>query len=217
MVSKRCWRSNRTLFDATSPLHTPILVSFSFDLEFTWRKLGSLSWVFTARTRFPCHRRLPMKVWKTVDASKGFYLQLITEFYFSAMRRLRTVRTVAGSAKTLLTSASPAVRQPSRSYFANVSLEKLQKEAIPCDFLKWCSLGFFRTSRFATGFTPLQPKPLDSIIDMERAKDRSPEDLASIWDDVMFLLLFLFCLILAPIIVSGCKILKCFILELFSL
>ncbi|XP_022978750.1 ATP synthase mitochondrial F1 complex assembly factor 1 [Cucurbita maxima] len=96
---------------------------------------------------------------------------------------LRTLRTIAGSAKNFLASASPAVRQSSRSYFANVSLEKLQKEAIPCDFLKWCSIGFFRTSRFASGFAPLQQKPLDSIMDMERAKDRSPEDLASIWDD----------------------------------
>uniref|UniRef100_A0A9I9CR60 ATP synthase mitochondrial F1 complex assembly factor 1 n=1 Tax=Cucumis melo TaxID=3656 RepID=A0A9I9CR60_CUCME len=96
---------------------------------------------------------------------------------------LRTLRTIAGSVKTVLASSSPVVRQSSRSYFANLSLGKLQKEANPSDFLKWSSLGFFRTSKFATGFTPLQPKPLNSIIDMERVKDRSPEDLASIWDD----------------------------------
>ncbi|KDP21044.1 hypothetical protein JCGZ_21515 [Jatropha curcas] len=58
-----------------------------------------------------------------------------------------------------------------------------QEPTVPGHFLKWVSLGFVRTSRFATGFTPLQPKPLDSIIDMERAKEKSPEDLASIWDD----------------------------------
>ncbi|XP_031278111.1 negative regulator of systemic acquired resistance SNI1-like [Pistacia vera] len=58
-----------------------------------------------------------------------------------------------------------------------------QQYAIPCDFLKWASFGFYRTSKFATGFTPLQPKPLDSIIDIQRAKDKSSEDLASIWDD----------------------------------
>ncbi|XVE51424.1 hypothetical protein DITRI_Ditri02bG0039100 [Diplodiscus trichospermus] len=58
-----------------------------------------------------------------------------------------------------------------------------QKEAIPGDCLKWGSIGFCRTSRFATGLTPLQPKPLDSIMDLDRAKNRSPEDLASIWDD----------------------------------
>ncbi|KGN49278.1 ATP synthase mitochondrial F1 complex assembly factor 1 [Cucumis sativus] len=96
---------------------------------------------------------------------------------------LQTLRTIAGSVKTVIASSSPVVRQSSRSYFANPSLGKLQKETNPSDFLKWSSLGFFRTSKFATGFNPLQPKPLDSIIDMERAKDRSPEDLASIWDD----------------------------------
>ncbi|XP_077229518.1 ATP synthase F1 complex assembly factor [Tasmannia lanceolata] len=58
-----------------------------------------------------------------------------------------------------------------------------QKQTLPSDFLKWVSLGFSRGSRFATGFTPLQPKPLDSIIDIERAKSFSPEDLISIWDD----------------------------------
>ncbi|CAN4113262.1 unnamed protein product [Withania somnifera] len=32
-------------------------------------------------------------------------------------------------------------------------------------------------------FTPLKQKPLDSIIDMERAKQKSAEELADIWDD----------------------------------
>ncbi|KAH7857975.1 hypothetical protein Vadar_018497 [Vaccinium darrowii] len=41
----------------------------------------------------------------------------------------------------------------------------------------------FVTSRFASGFTPLQKKPLNSIIDIERAKDLPPEDLIAIWDD----------------------------------
>ncbi|KAL0305676.1 UNVERIFIED_CONTAM: ATP synthase mitochondrial F1 complex assembly factor 1 [Sesamum radiatum] len=36
---------------------------------------------------------------------------------------------------------------------------------------------------FATGFTPLQPKPLESILDLDRAKNKSPEELADIWDD----------------------------------
>ncbi|XP_052202203.1 uncharacterized protein LOC127807973 [Diospyros lotus] len=74
-----------------------------------------------------------------------------------------------------------------KQYFITSSLHgeviKCQKQAIPGDFLKWGSLGFCRTSRFATGFTPLQPKPLDSIIDIERANNQSPEDLATIWDD----------------------------------
>ncbi|XP_008784439.2 uncharacterized protein LOC103703378 [Phoenix dactylifera] len=63
------------------------------------------------------------------------------------------------------------------------SHETLTQEAIPGDFLKWATVGFHRGSRFATGYAPLQAKPLDSIIDIERAKTRSPEDLISIWDD----------------------------------
>lgn len=62
--------------------------------------------------------------------------------------------------------------------------QQQKKQEVPSDFLKWASLGFCRGSRFATGFTPLQPKALESIIDIERAKHCSPEDLISIWDDV---------------------------------
>lgn len=62
-------------------------------------------------------------------------------------------------------------------------LQKLRKPAIPGDFWKWSALGFYRTSKFASGFTPLQPKPLESIIDVERAKSKTPEELADIWDD----------------------------------
>ncbi|KAK9150316.1 hypothetical protein Syun_008625 [Stephania yunnanensis] len=59
-----------------------------------------------------------------------------------------------------------------------------EKQLIPTDFLKWGSLGFHRNAKFATGFSPLQLKPLDSIIDVERVKDRSAEEIASIWDDL---------------------------------
>ncbi|KAL5697943.1 hypothetical protein ACHQM5_029040 [Ranunculus cassubicifolius] len=46
------------------------------------------------------------------------------------------------------------------------------------------SLGFNRNySKFATGYEPLKRKPLDSILDIHRAKDCSPEDLVSVWDD----------------------------------
>ncbi|XP_050220815.1 uncharacterized protein LOC126671142 [Mercurialis annua] len=62
-------------------------------------------------------------------------------------------------------------------------LLKQQSNNIPTHFGKWGSLGFVRTSKFASGFAPLQQKPLDSIMDIERAKTKSPEDLASIWDD----------------------------------
>nr|XP_010916051.1 uncharacterized protein LOC105040978 isoform X2 [Elaeis guineensis] len=68
------------------------------------------------------------------------------------------------------------------------SHETLTQKAIPGDFLKWAAMGFQRGSRFAAGYTPLQPKPLDSIIDIERAKTRSTEDLVSIWDDMPHIL-----------------------------
>ncbi|KAG8385482.1 hypothetical protein BUALT_Bualt03G0049900 [Buddleja alternifolia] len=62
-------------------------------------------------------------------------------------------------------------------------LESMQKVAVPNDFMKWGSSRFCRSLSFASGFTPLKPKPLESIIDIERAKNKSPEELADIWDD----------------------------------
>ncbi|XP_022724375.1 uncharacterized protein LOC111281060 [Durio zibethinus] len=67
------------------------------------------------------------------------------------------------------------------------------KRTIPGRFLKWGSLGYCRTSRFATGFTPLQPKPLDSIMDLDTAKNRLPEDLASLLN---FFIPFIFMLLI---------------------
>ncbi|XP_017978116.1 PREDICTED: uncharacterized protein LOC18596750 isoform X1 [Theobroma cacao] len=83
-------------------------------------------------------------------------------------------------------SSSSSCRLPERSFSAfslQQHVQNPQKEAIPGDFLKWGSIGSCRTSRFATGFTPLQPKPLNSVMDLDRAKNRSSEDLVSIWDD----------------------------------
>lgn len=57
------------------------------------------------------------------------------------------------------------------------------QELVPGDFLKWALMGSVRTSRFATGFSPLEAKPLNSIMDVDRAQHKSPEDLTSIWDD----------------------------------
>lgn len=102
---------------------------------------------------------------------------------------LRVLRIVASSASSLVghassTSADAAVK---RSFATTLSawhsLQNQAEKAIPGETVKWGLLGFFRISRFATGFTPFQPKPLDSIVDIERAKDRSAEDIASIWDD----------------------------------
>ncbi|WCJ27135.1 hypothetical protein M5689_008906 [Euphorbia peplus] len=76
-----------------------------------------------------------------------------------------------------------------RSFFTSCSVNSItrcpwaREPTIPASFLKWGALGSVRTSKFASGFTPLQPKSLDSIMDIERAKNKSPEDLASIWDD----------------------------------
>ncbi|CAD5184120.1 unnamed protein product [Musa acuminata subsp. malaccensis] len=63
------------------------------------------------------------------------------------------------------------------------ALEHPIRESFPGDHLKWMSVGCRRGSKFATGFTPLEPKQLGSIIDLERAKNCSPEELVSVWDD----------------------------------
>ncbi|KAF5764905.1 hypothetical protein HanRHA438_Chr15g0709741 [Helianthus annuus] len=51
------------------------------------------------------------------------------------------------------------------------------------DILKSVSHGSHTFSSFASGFSPLKHKPLESLIDIERAKHQTPEDLAQIWDD----------------------------------
>lgn len=61
---------------------------------------------------------------------------------------------------------------------------KQQKEFVPFDYIRKGSIGSVRNSQFASGFTPLQLKPLGSIIDIERVKDRAPEEIVSAWDDV---------------------------------
>ena len=103
-----------------------------------------------------------------------------------------------------LNHVSSAYVVPKHSFTALSSqpnLQKLQQRVIPVDLIvRWGSLGFCRTSSFATGFSPLQHKPLDSIMDVQRVKDRSPEDIASAWDDVMSLtktpnFFILFCLL----------------------
>ncbi|GAV87906.1 ATP11 domain-containing protein [Cephalotus follicularis] len=104
------------------------------------------------------------------------------------MQRLssRLSRNITTSLTNLLSPASSksTFRIHTLSTFNwQLNLQKLRREAVPDDLLKWGSLGLVRTSSFATGFVPLQRKPLDLIIDMGSVKDRSPEDLASIWDD----------------------------------
>ncbi|KAL3812255.1 hypothetical protein ACJIZ3_013523 [Penstemon smallii] len=59
------------------------------------------------------------------------------------------------------------------------TLQRTQQIAVP----PRDSFGFCRSLSFASGFTPLQPKTMESIMDVERAKTKSPEELADIWDD----------------------------------
>lgn len=95
----------------------------------------------------------------------------------------RVCRIITSSVASVLPRASST--QSSGIFTVQPKLQKLQQQGIPGGFLKWGSLSFCRPLSFASGFTPLQPKPLGSILDIERVKDRSSEDIASIWDDVM--------------------------------
>ncbi|MBA0733661.1 hypothetical protein Gogos_017647 [Gossypium gossypioides] len=100
--------------------------------------------------------------------------------------RITVTAKVSSSLRTIILKETPSSSSwlSIRCFSAFSSQQRVtEKEAIPGDLLKWGSLGFCRTSRFASGFKPLEPKPLDSIMDLNRAKNRSPEDLASIWDD----------------------------------
>ncbi|CAH8264668.1 unnamed protein product [Arabidopsis lyrata] len=103
------------------------------------------------------------------------------------MRRI-VVGSISSLAKDKFSSSSSS-SSSSRQIFTACS-SSLQRdvssklsEGLPGNHIKWASLGSVRNSRFASGFTPLQPKPLDSIMDLARAKTKSPEELTSIWDD----------------------------------
>lgn len=105
------------------------------------------------------------------------------------MQRLSSItRLLASSTRAVTGHASSCLYLPRQSISAftrQPCVNKLHQE-IPGDFPKWSSFGFCRGSKFATGFSPLQYKPLNSIMDIERVKDRTPEDIASVWDDVMY-------------------------------
>ncbi|CAM8935039.1 hypothetical protein QQ045_012527 [Rhodiola kirilowii] len=104
------------------------------------------------------------------------------------MRRLlsKVSRGVIPSASSLSYDATRAPfvkKQHFSSFIMPTASQKRWNECVPCDFLRWSLIGSVRTSKFASGFTPLQLKPLGSIIDIDRVKDRSPEDIVSAWDD----------------------------------
>ena len=102
----------------------------------------------------------------------------------------RVCRIITSSAASLLTRSSST--HSFGTFTVQPAFQKLRQRVIPGCFLKWGSLGFCRTSSFASGFTPLKPKPLGSILDIERVKDRSSEDIARIWDDVIIFHTFFF-------------------------
>ncbi|KAG0468294.1 hypothetical protein HPP92_017622 [Vanilla planifolia] len=105
----------------------------------------------------------------------------------SILRRTSRTFTNVLLQQSSLNSHSSLTRSRSRPYFGiNINLFNLEsrgQDSIPGYFLKWGAVGFVRGSRFATGFSPLQPKPLESIIDIDRFKVLSTDDLVSAWDD----------------------------------
>lgn len=103
--------------------------------------------------------------------------------HFSSNVSKRILSSVTACYRDGSSSFSMVSRQPYRSSTLQRIVDKSPRNAILSDFLKWHSLGSVRTSKFASGFTPLKQKPLDSIIDIERAKHKSAEELADIWDD----------------------------------
>lgn len=117
---------------------------------------------------------------------------VIFEFHRIPTMKLRRI---LGSISSLATnklssssSSSSSYRQifTARSSSLHRDAGTKHFEALPGNHIKWASLGSVRNSQFASGFTPLQQKPLDSIMDLERAKTKSPEELTSIWDDVIY-------------------------------
>ncbi|KAK6917648.1 ATP11 [Dillenia turbinata] len=103
----------------------------------------------------------------------------------NAMQRLSSkISRVVVSSFSAIHHTSNTSHSQMQWFSFHVNRQQQQEAAsIPGYLVRWGSLGFYRTSKFASGFMPLQPKPLDSIIDLERAKHRLPEDLAMIWDD----------------------------------
>jgi len=97
------------------------------------------------------------------------------------MRRLPVGHLRSAAAAAL---RAPAV--PNGGFPATPALHPAASAAAPsspsADLSRWPQRRGY--SQFASGFTPLKPKPLGSIIDVERAKGLSPEHLVAAWDDV---------------------------------
>ncbi|KAF0891391.1 hypothetical protein E2562_009821 [Oryza meyeriana var. granulata] len=84
--------------------------------------------------------------------------------------------------RLLRSAASTSTRRPAPAHGVGVPAPPSPNPAAPAELSRWAAprRGY---SRFASGFTPLQPKPLGSILDVERAKGLSPEHLVAAWDD----------------------------------
>lgn len=101
-----------------------------------------------------------------------------------------TRRVLSSVGRTLYHNASCSSIVTKR-YFSMIptlqrKFDNMQKIPVHSNLLKWGSLGFCKNLSFATGFAPLKEKPLETIIDVERAKAKSPDELADIWDDVCY-------------------------------
>ncbi|KAM7508451.1 hypothetical protein LguiA_018904 [Lonicera macranthoides] len=102
--------------------------------------------------------------------------------YTMQMLARRVSRRVVSS---LATHFGKSSSYPSKQSFTTSTLQTNNRQRLQNgDFLKWGgSLWFCRNSSFATGFNPLQRKPLDSIIDVQRVQDQAPEEISDVWDD----------------------------------
>ncbi|KAL6877584.1 hypothetical protein ACP4OV_012799 [Aristida adscensionis] len=88
---------------------------------------------------------------------------------------LRLLRSAAAAASSLSGRAASRSGWPA---------PPAPRAAAAADLARWSPRRGY--SRFASGFAPLEPKPLSSILDVERAKGLSPEHLVAAWDDVSF-------------------------------
>ncbi|KAH1033453.1 hypothetical protein J1N35_045627 [Gossypium stocksii] len=79
--------------------------------------------------------------------------------------RITVTAKVSSSLRTIILKETPSSSSSWLSircffaFFSQQCVKNPEKEAIPGDLLKWGSLSFCRTSRFASGFKPLKPKP----------------------------------------------------------
>ncbi|MCL7024799.1 hypothetical protein MKW94_021201 [Papaver nudicaule] len=80
---------------------------------------------------------------------------------------------------------------PLQSYVQTADSQEKANKIIPGNNMKWGSLGPCRDySKFASVITPLQQKPLSSILDIERAKNFSPEDFSNFFPESFICLMF---------------------------